>query len=428
LEDLEKRLCGIEIDRFAAWMSRVFLQLLAYPITVEADRPLRLPIREGDSLRLAVEERKQFDLVIANPPFGRVSLRPEQRRFFSRSLYGHANLYGLFLDLALRWRKPDGLIAFITPTSFLGGQYFSRLRDLLRRDAPPLTIDVVETRTGIFDDVQQETCLTVFGPNKTKSTTVHLLSATDDGLRIERAGAFTVYGSKGSPWFLPRSQVQARILEKAATMKTRLHHLGYKCSTGPLVWNRHKDQLRKRVDKRTFPLIWAEAVRPNAFRFRYRSRSATPFFAIREGQDHLLCLDPCILIQRTTAKEQQRRLVACAVPESFLTHWRGIVVENHVNVARAVSPQAVDAAAVAAVLNTVVVDQAFRCLSGSVAVSVTELHALPLPSRDVFDRVADVLAKTTSRKVRLLTVENLVARAYGVSLEEVEAINEASLA
>ena len=51
--------------------------------------------------------------MIGNPPYGRVRLSQQRRRRFSRSLFGHANLYGLFTDLALRHTKPGGVIGFL---------------------------------------------------------------------------------------------------------------------------------------------------------------------------------------------------------------------------------------------------------------------------------------------------------------------------
>lgn len=48
LEELESRLAGIEIDPFAAWLSRVFLQLLAYPISRDAGRALKVPVAVAD--------------------------------------------------------------------------------------------------------------------------------------------------------------------------------------------------------------------------------------------------------------------------------------------------------------------------------------------------------------------------------------------
>jgi adenine-specific DNA-methyltransferase len=419
MHHLEERLAGIEIDAFAAWMSRTFLQLLAYPLIKSTGRDLEIPIHHGDALRAthaADGEHRQFDLIIGNPPYGRVSLDSEQREVFRRSLYGHANLYGLFLDAALRWRSPDGLVAFVTPTSMLGGQYFSRLRDLLLEEAPPLVIDVVEARTGVFESVLQETCLAVFGPNPGKTAVVHLLDVSDRTVKATRAGAFSLKQSVGCPWFLPRSPAQARLAERTDRLPTRLRDLGYKASTGPLVWNRHKGQLRGRFERHAYPLIWAEAVKKNQFSFIYRSRAHAPFYALENAQDHLVCSGPCVLVQRTTAKEQERRLVACAVPPEFIAKWGKIVVENHVNVLHAMSSDPVDPLALAAILNTGTVDQVFRCLSGTVAVSASELHAIPLPPRETFDQVAEILSRRGAGPEIELEVDSIVARAYGAEI------------
>lgn len=415
LEELEARLAGIEIDPFAAWLSRVFLQLLAYPVSRDAARPLDVPVAETDAFEVLPEDGRRFDLIIGNPPYGRIGLSKAQRDYFARSLFGHANLYGIFLDAALRWRQRAGLVAFLTPTSFLGGQYFSRLRDLLMEEAPPLVVDFVEARKGVFDSVLQETCLTVFGPNPARTTVLHLLRVNDRSLTTTRAGTFPLQTAAGSPWLLPRSPEQATLIRHTAAMTTRLHHVGYKASTGPLVWNRHKKQLRRRHSAKTYPLIWAEAVRPNEFNFVYRSRAASPFVTVLEGQEHLVCSEPCVLVQRTTAKEQDRRLVACAVPPEFLEHWGGIVVENHVNVLRAMGPNAISPEALAALLNTEAVDQVFRCLSGSVAVSATELHALPLPDARVLQRIETALGKSSAREEAQEAVTTIVGRAYGGS-------------
>lgn len=413
LQHLEARLTGIEIDPFAAWLSRTFLQLLAYPASCEAGRALQVSIEVSDALTLLTEQSRGFDLIVGNPPYGRVGLDDRQRRTFARSLYGHANLYGVFLDAALRWRRSSGLVAFLTPTSFLGGQYFSRLRDLLLSEAPPLVVDVVEARKGVFDSVLQETCLAVFGPNPTKTTVVHHLRVNDRTVTTDRAGTFSIQGAAGAPWLLPRTPKQASLIRHASAMTTRLHHLGYKASTGPLVWNRHKAQLRSRPGIRSYPLIWAEAIRANEFNFDYRSRASSPFVALERNQQYLLCTEPCVLVQRTTAKEQSRRLVACAVPEEFLNEWGGIVVENHVNVLKGTSSDVVSPGTLAAVLNTESVDELFRCLSGSVAVSATELHALPLPGRRTFQKIDTALKRRPAPCEARTLVEAMVARSYG---------------
>ncbi len=106
-------------------------------------------------------DRKLFDLVIGNPPYGRMSLTPDQRSCFARSLYGHANLYGVFTD-----------------------------------------IDFIEARRGVFEDVLQEALLATYRRGgKVNSTAVHYLAVTSkSSAQISHAGRFTVPDKPDGPW------------------------------------------------------------------------------------------------------------------------------------------------------------------------------------------------------------------------------------
>ena len=117
------------------------LDIALLPITRASGTSLPKVVTRCDSLKPGVPD-DHFDLVIGNPPYGRVTLSPADRARFKRSLFGHAKFYGLFTDMALRWFKRDGIIAYVTPTSFLAGEYFKNLRAMLGRDAPPATIDL----------------------------------------------------------------------------------------------------------------------------------------------------------------------------------------------------------------------------------------------------------------------------------------------
>src|SRR5207302_6624303 len=104
LKDIASRLRGFEIDPFAAWLSQVFLEATLLPLCHRAGQRLEIVVDVCNSFT-AQEPREpgtHYDLVIGNPPYGRVSLAPEMRARYRRSLYGHANMYGLFTDLAVR--------------------------------------------------------------------------------------------------------------------------------------------------------------------------------------------------------------------------------------------------------------------------------------------------------------------------------------
>jgi adenine-specific DNA-methyltransferase len=115
-------------------------------------------------------------------------------------------------------------------------------------------------------------------------------------------------------------------------------------------------------------------------------------------------------VQRTTAKEQLRRLIAAELPQTFIDAHGGVIVENHLNMVRARGAPKVTAATVAAVLNSDVVDQVFRCISGSVAVSAFELEAIPLPPAAAMAQIEGLVANGSPRAV----IEKALRSLYGL--------------
>jgi adenine-specific DNA-methyltransferase len=296
---LADRIRGFELDPFAAWLGQVFIEAAALPFIADAGRRPGTLITVCDSLN-GVQCPVAFDLVIGNPPFGRVSLPTEERTRFARSLYGHANLYGLFMDLALQLTRPGGLISFLTPSSFLAGEYFTNLRALLWREAPPVTLDFVTLRKGVFEDVLQETILATYqkkaGRRRASVSFVH--PEPGQPATPEPAGYLTLPRQATAPWIIARHADEEKLAERLRSMKDRLSDWGYKVSTGPLVWNRFKPQLCDMPGKNTVPLVWAECVTSDGrFVFRSERRNHKPFFRLEAGDDWLVVSKPCVILQ-----------------------------------------------------------------------------------------------------------------------------------
>ncbi|KRB81178.1 RNA methyltransferase [Sphingomonas sp. Root710] len=398
LAQIGTRLKGFELDPYAAWFGQAAVEIELADLAARARRPVPIVVHVADTIEEAPTE--DYGLVVGNPPYGRLTLTPDQRARFARSLYGHANLYGVFTDIAVRWAKPNGVIAYLTPTSFLGGQYFSALRSMLALEAPPVAVDFVQARSGVFEDVLQETLLAVYrrGQNASRFQ-VHYLQLTDDAeTRLVRNGTVALPATASDPWLAPREPHQAKLIATAERMACRLADWGYQVSTGPLVWNRFKSQLKDRPSKQTRPLIWAEAVTTDGrFIHRAERRGHAPYFKIERGDAWLVVDQACVLVHRTTAKEQPRRLIAAELPQAFINAEGGVVVENHLNMVRPIASPKVSPAVVAAFLNSAAADQLFRCINGSVAVSAFELEALPLPTAAEMTAVERLVARGADR-------------------------------
>lgn len=412
LGHVAERLRGYEIDPFAAWLSEVLLEVALLASVIGSGRRLPKIVDVRDSLR-AFDSREQFDLVVGNPPYGRVRISDRERARFRRSLYGHANLYGLFTDMALRWARPNGIVAYVTPTSMLGGQYFKSLRSLLTRQAPPAAIEFVSERTGVFDDVLQETMLAVYVKSRRwrrlRVGRLEVEQATRAG--AQQLGSSSLPETPGAPWILPRSPQQVSLVRQIAKMPWRLLDLGYTVSTGPLVWNRHKNQLSNQRQGGAKPVVWAECVTATGeFRWRAEKRNHARWFMPGERDEWLITRTPCVLVQRTTAKEQVRRLVAGPIQQEFIHRHGGVTVENHLNM---VKPSGgilgISVQALSVLLNSQAADAAFRCINGSVAVSAFELESLPLPSPACAAEIERLVSAGAGRE----EIEARIWRFYG---------------
>ncbi len=361
VSDLARCLIGIDLDPGGVALTRAALDCVAIELFGSAPT---WDLRIGNSLWLAVEGRlPNADVVVGNPPFGRVRLSSHERAFFRRSVRGHANLYSLFVDVA--FRSSRGLVGYVMPTSWLAGDYFASLRFLVSGERPLHRLRFVPSRSEVFPGVLQEMCLAVFGTESIWAG-ARIFSGLDDEIGWQAS----VNGQ--APWVIARKDGDAELVQAATRAGVLLKGYGYTVHTGPLVWNRAKQRLKSVSTSRTVPIVWADAVR-SGDRVNYRASRRPRLHFDVNGYAHLVLRRPAVLVKRTTAKEQSRRLVAAAFDDP------PAIVENHLNVLIPNAHARVSTDTLTVLLNSGPVDRLFRALSGTVAVSATELMALPLP-------------------------------------------------
>jgi adenine-specific DNA-methyltransferase len=312
-----------------------------------------------------------------NPPYGRQRLSVEQRTLFADSLYGHANLYSLFLAAASRNVASKGVVAALVPTSFTSGLYFHRLREQMSQRTPLRRVAFVQERSGVFGGVLQETCLAVFSTANSRKVAVERIS---DGKMSSVADVPSPRTSQ--PWLIPREASDAGLAAAASKLPLTLKDAGWHASTGPLVWNRRRAELHARNASGRAFVLWAADIDGGRVH-RDRSRDALRYLDLRDDNDRRVnaLTTPAVLVQRTTAPEQPRRLLVAELTQEKLDELGGsIVVENHVNVLRpSTTTPLLTRSTLIRVLDSPTFDRLMRCISGSVAVSSYELGSLPLP-------------------------------------------------
>lgn len=393
LEHVEAHLFGTDLDAALCELSRHFLRMALHGEILRTGYLPRFNVSRANSL---LELRPMFgmlDVVVCNPPYRKMTateLAP-LRASYNDIFEAQPNLYGLFIGLSVKLLKVGGLAALVTPTSFLSGQYFSKLRTFLMHNTLIEHVGMVSDRLGVFIDVEQETALTVLK----RRAVLHDGGTTAKVSVVSTRGDYTDVGpsvlpNSGATWPIPRAVDDVPLLRAAGQAGFRLVDYGYRARIGAFVWNRDKRptfQCARDVERAhcqtAVPLLWSGDITLDG-KVVFDDQKAKPgehrFVDLGSRLHSSVVARPSVILQRVTSNTQARRLVAAAVPERLFSEFGGFVGENHVVVLEPVSGSpALTAPELASLLGAPTVDRCFRCISGATNVSAFELGQLTLP-------------------------------------------------
>ena len=374
LRAIESTIAGVEIDFDLATLSKALLFDLLRKETDTAGRTPNISIQRADTLKIPPSENL-YDAVIGNPPYGRI-FRPSKeilKGFASVITDGYVNLYALFLEQAIRWVKPGGVICLIVPMSFVGGPYFTALRKRILETSHVLRLDPIDKRSDVFLDVLYDVCVLVLRRKGALARTVVPKSSLLVMGQSNRAlGTLEIPDhATGRMWALPDEKQCEGLFQPG--LET-LADYGYIAKTGYFVWNREQHRYRAGTKPRSteVPLFWAHNVTANRPCRPYDGKpnsSRIGFVKIARESNAIICSD-AIILQRTSNRRQARRLIAAIVRKANVPGRRGFVTENHtiVIVPDPAKKQKVTLKMLCRLLNTAAVDMRFRRISGSVMV------------------------------------------------------------
>ena len=386
LRTIETTLTGIEIEPNLARLSHILLTDLLQRETAEARRNLRMPVQCTNTLKLQAPDCF-FDAIIGNPPYGRV-FRPSKDLlscFKDVVSDGYVNLYALFIEQALRWVRPGGMICLIVPMSFIGGPYFGALRKRILESANVLRLDPIDKRGDVFLDVSYDVCVLLLKKNDGRKSSK---PATSSLLLINKPpralGQLDLPARPSErPWALPDGTLDDCLFK---TGLATLGDYGYMVKAGYFVWNRERHRYRTDFKPRTteVPLYWAHNVQPNAVCEPYADKSDSGRIGlVKIATDSTAIVSTnAIILQRTSNRNQKRRLIAGLIHQKKVPGNRGFISENHtiLIIPDSDRPQEIPLKTLCRLLNSAAVDARFRRISGSVSVSTKILRQLPLPT------------------------------------------------
>ncbi len=325
------------------------------------------------------------DLVISNPPYGKLS-RQDPRGG------GWTNSYARFMDIASQLLKPGGELVFIVPRSYASGHYFRRFRRSFHRCVALDQVHMIESRRAAFGEqgVLQETIILAghrsSWPHADGSVQISTSLGTDDighhrPLTVPRR--LVVDPCDENSWLvLPSSANDLSALRTVRALDSRIESCGLRVLTGPVVPFRAQSYLRMRAGSGSIPLLWMQHVRRGAVRWPIGKKLGKPEHLRPDTpSNRLIANQHCVLLRRFSAKEDRHRLISAPLArDTFPGNWLG--VENHLNVvAGATTEMAWDmAVSLSAVLNSEIYERYFRVISGNTQVSAAEVRGTPFPA------------------------------------------------
>jgi hypothetical protein len=118
-----------------------------------------------------------FDVVIGNPPYG-VNIT-DGKEFFKinySSTEGPFELYKFFIERSLLIIKPNGVLGFITPDTWINLSYFKKLRNIVFTQYNIL--ECSESLHNIFSDAVVDTCIFIIRNNLKQKSSFDIINSS----------------------------------------------------------------------------------------------------------------------------------------------------------------------------------------------------------------------------------------------------------
>lgn len=295
-------------------------------------------------------EGEPFDLVIGNPPFFQFRASDNIKKRFSNVISGRVNIFALFVQLGLEALTSSGQLAYVIPPSMNNGAYFNRLREYILENSSIEFLEIFYDQK-LFDKAQTPVQLLVLNRGSIDKDR-HTFVRENSGFR--------------------RTIFSENTLELEALYygKSILFDLGYEAVTGTIVWNNHREELRREANNGEVPLIWAHNIQD---RLHLQSEHKRPQYIQTEKPK---LIGPAIVANRIVGAVGLGDLRCALVPEKM-----EFVAENHVNVIRQhdkFDPK-IDWKHLLKMLQNPDISQKIRLLTGNTQISATELtYLLPI--------------------------------------------------
>lgn len=332
------------------------------------------------------EDSCKYDYIIGNPPYLKVSKDAPEALSMPLVCHGAPNLYFLFWAMGIYNLKNHQELVYIIPRSWTSGAYFKKFREYLFSNAVITDIHLFESRDKVFggESILQETIIIKIKKTRTEPDTINITTSSDaefNDLRKFEAPYHTVV-PKNHYVYLITDEKDANVIERINNLPQTLPDIQLKMQTGIIVDFRTREVLRDNMGKGAFPLLYAQHIKDGRVIWPLGKKGEViqtdhPAY-LQENSDFLL-------VKRFTSKEEKRRLQCGIYLKQRYSQFKYISTQNKVNFVKCDSPCITYGLYV--LLNSSLYDAYYRILNGSTQVNSTEINQIPIPPRDVIEKM-----------------------------------------
>lgn len=189
---LKNSIYGIEIDPIV--YAKTIIRLNAIMLEKGLTTALAWKLEATDALPYNKNFGK-FDFVFGNPPYIRIHDLTEATRSYLKANYdfckhGMIDIYLSFFELGLKFLKPTGKLAYITPNSYMknaSNEYFRKF--LTENNLIEKIIDFKSNQ--VFDNVSTYTCITLLAKTRKESFFDYIYSNLEKNIFTAKINAAT---------------------------------------------------------------------------------------------------------------------------------------------------------------------------------------------------------------------------------------------
>ena len=366
--------------------------------TIIADNYILSQTAEYNDMLFANPHPPQYDIVIGNPPYMKVSKDAPEVSAMQDVCYGAPNLYFLFAAMSLFNLRNQGEMVYIIPRSWTSGAYFKQFRQKFLTEGALEHIHLFVSRDKVFEkeSVLQETMIIKVRKSKQKPDHVTITTTQSNADFSEKttfmAPYSTVVSGDDMYVYLVTSPEEVDTLAKINQWHQTLPSIGLRMKTGLTVDFRNREALRDVDDENAVPLFFSQHIQNGKVVFPAGREHE---YIVTDQKGLLQTNTNYLFVKRFTAKEEHRRLQCGVYIAKKYPKYQMISTQNKINFICGMGELSdCTVYGLYVLFNSTLYDSYYRILNGSTQVNSTEINAMPVPPMSIIEKMGKALIQT----------------------------------